>query len=66
MNENVKQVKNLDEVNSFEGLIFSNELFDALPVHVVQRLDNELFEMMVTVQNDQLVEIPVQLENEKL
>ncbi|AGK54905.1 class I SAM-dependent methyltransferase [Bacillus sp. 1NLA3E] len=66
MNENVKQVKNLDEVNSFEGLIFSNELFDALPVHVVQRLDNELFEMMVTVQNDQLVEIPVQLENEKI
>lgn len=66
MNENVKQVNSLDEVLPFEGLVFSNELFDALPVHVIQKIDNELFEIMVTTQNDQLVEIPIQLENNRI
>ena len=33
----VIQVENLSELAPFEGVLFSNELFDALPVHVIEK-----------------------------
>ncbi|WP_241657834.1 class I SAM-dependent methyltransferase [Anaerobacillus alkaliphilus] len=33
----------------FEGIIFSNELLDAFPVHVVEKAGNNLFEVFVAV-----------------
>lgn len=65
-NENVKQVESLAAIKPFSGLVFSNELFDALPVHVIQKIDNSLFEIMVTVQNNLLVEKKVPLEDHRI
>ncbi len=38
----------LQQNGPYRGIIFSNELLDALPVQVVQKKDNELFEVMVS------------------
>lgn len=65
-NENIKQVMELSDINPFEGLIFSNELFDALPVHVIQKLDNELYEIMVTIKDNRLAEMPVRIQNKRI
>lgn len=59
----VVQVERLDEIKEFEGVIFSNELFDALPVHVVEMVDGQLFEVMVGCQNEELVEQNIRLIN---
>lgn len=61
--ENVKQIENIEELAPFNGLIFSNELFDAFPVHVIENRDGTLMEIMVGVDNDQLSEIAIPLEN---
>lgn len=66
MGNHLKQVKSLDDVTPFEGFLFSNELFDALPVHVIQKHGNELFEVMVTMENNRLIEKPVPLNNERI
>jgi SAM-dependent MidA family methyltransferase len=66
MNDHIKQIKSLDEIKPFDGLIFSNELFDALPVHVIQMLGNELYEIMVTLNDDTLIEQPVKLANDDI
>jgi SAM-dependent MidA family methyltransferase len=42
-------------------MIFSNELFDALPVHVVEKENGKLHEVMVGIKNDQLHEVMVPL-----
>lgn len=65
-NENIKQIDNLIEVAPFHGLIFSNELFDAFPVHVIEKRGNKLMEVMVTIENDQLAETMVPLNNEEI
>jgi SAM-dependent MidA family methyltransferase len=57
----VKQVAGLNELAPIEGMIFSNELFDALPVHVVEKENGQLFEVMVGIENDQLHEVKVAL-----
>jgi SAM-dependent MidA family methyltransferase len=64
--ENVTQVENIDDVKSFEGLLFSNELFDALPVHVIQKRGNTLYEVMVSVKDGQFVEVMEPLMNQKI
>ena len=65
-NWQVKQVENFDELKSFKGLIFSNELFDALPVHVIKRQQGQLFEMMITMEEDELIEKAVPLANDQI
>ncbi len=57
------QVASLEELDSFEGMIFSNELFDALPVHVVEKENGQLYEVMVGIKNEQLHEVKVPLTN---
>lgn len=61
-----EQVTSLDELAPIEGIIFSNELFDALPVHVIEQEQGQLDEVMVGIQNDQLYEEKVPLTNEKI
>ncbi|WP_017726969.1 class I SAM-dependent methyltransferase [Halalkalibacterium ligniniphilum] len=51
---------------SYEGIILSNELFDAFPVHVVQQIDNKLYEIQVAIQEDKLVEVVVPCTNKQL
>lgn len=64
--EQIFQVENLEELKPFTGLVFSNELFDALPVHVVEKKDGTMMEVMVSVENDQFVEKYVLLENNEI
>ncbi|WP_078577037.1 class I SAM-dependent methyltransferase [Salipaludibacillus agaradhaerens] len=50
-------------ITSFEGIVFSNELIDAFPVHRVKMADSGLQEIKVALQDNQLVEITVPCEN---
>jgi SAM-dependent MidA family methyltransferase len=62
----VIQVDSLEGLRGIAGVVFSNELFDALPVHVVEKGNGQLFEVMIGMKNDQLVEQPVPLANEEI
>ena len=61
-----KTSRDFDELKSFKGLIFSNELFDALPVHVIKKQQGQLFEMMITMEEDELIEKAVPLVNDQI
>ncbi|WP_026692902.1 class I SAM-dependent methyltransferase [Peribacillus kribbensis] len=43
----VTLVQDVEELAPFEGILFSNEFFDAFPVHVIEKRDGKLFEVMV-------------------
>lgn len=64
--EGIQQVESLDEVDPFEGFVFSNELFDALPVHVIEKKNGEFMEVMVSIEGERLAEVPVPLANERI
>ena len=64
--DEVRQMKSLEEITPFEGLIFSNELYDAFPVHVIENHEGQLMEVMITFKNNQLVEIVERLENDEI
>ena len=53
----------LDECPFINGILFSNELFDALPVHVIEKENGELVEIFITIKEEKLVEIKEPLEN---
>lgn len=52
--------------SSFSGIVFSNELFDAFPVHVIERRNGQIYECFVTVEDDRLVEQRYVLEDEEI
>jgi SAM-dependent MidA family methyltransferase len=59
----VRWCTSIQEVDSFNGIVFANELFDAFPVHVVEQQD-ELFEIYITFnEQQQLIERAIVLEN---
>ena len=62
----IVQVETLEEIKPFKGLIFSNELFDALPVHVIQKKEGQLFEVMVTIRENSLVELLIPLVDKQI
>ncbi|KON87061.1 cytoplasmic protein [Sporosarcina globispora] len=64
--EHIRQIDSLNEVSPFCGMIFSNELFDALPVHLVEKMNDQLYEIMVTVKEGKLAEKAVPLTNEDI
>ncbi|MCL6587256.1 MAG: SAM-dependent methyltransferase [Anoxybacillus sp.] len=51
---------------SFSGIVFSNEFFDAFPVHVITREHGQLYEWFVTVKDGRLQEVKHPLENEAI
>ncbi len=55
------EVENIDGIEPFYGLVFSNEFFDALPVHRVVMRDGGLREIMVTEREGKLAEIEAEL-----
>ena len=57
---------NLDELSPITGCFFSNELVDAFPVHIVEKYNNQLQEVYVTVKNNTLQETLGPLSTEKL
>ncbi|WP_042345978.1 class I SAM-dependent methyltransferase [Bacillus massiliigorillae] len=54
--ENVYFIKDLESIGELRGIIFSNELFDAFPVHVIERKEGITYEVMVTADlHEQLI-----------
>jgi SAM-dependent MidA family methyltransferase len=51
----IVQVQSLRELEHFSGMVFSNELFDALPVHVIEKVNGELMEVMVGIKDDNIL-----------
>ncbi|WP_329955802.1 class I SAM-dependent methyltransferase [Calidifontibacillus erzurumensis] len=68
--EKVQQFSSLTEMvnhlGKFNGIILANELFDAFPVDVVQKVNGEMVEVRITFENNQLVETFVPCKNEEI
>lgn len=68
--EHVRIIKHLAHIHERSihkpSIIFSNELFDALPVALIKKTNAGLFEGWVTIKDDQLVETWQPLNNEQL
>ncbi|WP_099361910.1 class I SAM-dependent methyltransferase [Fredinandcohnia onubensis] len=65
----VIQYQSLDEAKRdfpiFHGIVFSNELFDAFPVRVIEKKDHNLYEVNITLtEEEQLTEILTPLTDE--
>lgn len=56
----------ISDHNTFDGIVFSNELFDALPVHVVEKQHETINEVMLTHNEGQLIEKQIPLSNQTL
>ncbi|MEO0869915.1 MAG: class I SAM-dependent methyltransferase [Cyanobacteria bacterium J06642_11] len=56
----------LAELSPITGCFFSNELLDAFPVHIVEKHNNQLQEIYVTIDNNILKEVLGPLSTEKL
>ena len=64
---NIVYKASLSECQSINGIIFSNELYDALPVHVVQKKNGEVHELFVSMnEKDELIEVSFPLANEQI
>ncbi|MEH7414145.1 SAM-dependent methyltransferase [Neobacillus drentensis] len=63
----IMQVESLEKLEPFSGLVFSNELFDALPVHVIEKINGAYVEVMVGMtDNGQLFEQREELTNQAI
>lgn len=54
--EVVASLDDIDWVGSLEGIIFSNEFFDALPFHRLKFIDGKFLEIFVDMKGDAFVE----------
>lgn len=64
--EDILQARRLSDIKPFKGLIFSNELFDALPVHVIEKKHGQLYEVMVGTDGTNLREEYIHLSNPRI
>ncbi len=64
--EEIKIIDSLNKLKGFRGMMFSNELYDALPVHVIEKKNSTLYEVMITVENDDFKEVLVPLTNNRV
>lgn len=63
---NITYVDSLEKLGDVEGIVFSNEFFDAFPVHVIEKKEGNLVEVMVSVEKGLLVEETKLLQNEEI
>ncbi|PLT29187.1 class I SAM-dependent methyltransferase [Peribacillus deserti] len=65
---NVKVFSTIEEAGQIEGIVFSNEFFDAFPVHIVEKHDDRLFEVMVgcSSNGNELIEKLAPLNNREI
>lgn len=45
------------ENNSINGVVFSNELFDSFPVHLIRKINGKIFEIFITLKDEEENEI---------
>ncbi len=53
---NVKWYESIEHLEDVEGIIYSNELFDALPVHLIRKVKGQIYEIYLTEKNGKIVE----------
>ncbi|WP_062355884.1 SAM-dependent methyltransferase [Bacillus kwashiorkori] len=58
--------EDISELPQINGVVFSNEWLDALPVHVVQQVNGELKEVVIGEKNGSLYERLMKLSNEDI
>lgn len=54
--DKVRWVSSIRELNNIKGCFFSNELLDAFPVHIIE-MNDEIKEIFVSADNEKLTEI---------
>ncbi|MGB9668712.1 MAG: class I SAM-dependent methyltransferase, partial [Thermosulfidibacteraceae bacterium] len=63
----VKILKSLEEIgDKISGIIFSNELIDALPVHIVEREKDGLYEIFIDCKDGEFEELKVKLKDKRI
>ncbi len=62
----VKQYESLNGIKKKSAIVFSNEFFDAFPVHVIKKCDNQLYEIYVVEQDNIVSEEYCPLENKEI
>lgn len=56
--QNIKFLDDMSSLPEIQGIIYSNELFDAIPTHMVRKKNQELWEVYITVdENNEVIEI---------
>lgn len=55
-----------NQVFEIEGIVFSNEWLDALPVHVIQQKEGKMWEVAITIKDGQLMETYLPLTNKDI
>ena len=58
-------IKSLHELHNINGCIFSNELLDAFPVHLVE-MEDELKEIYIHLEGDELAEIKIKAKSDEI
>ncbi|WP_442594898.1 class I SAM-dependent methyltransferase [Neobacillus sp. D3-1R] len=66
IDQTVFQVEKISDLSPFNGLVFSNEFFDALPVHVIEMKDGQIHEVMIGSDGTQFFEQLVPLSDLKI
>lgn len=64
--DNITYYTSIDDLDKIEGIIFSNELFDAFPVHIIENQNGQLYEVMVSQRESGLVECLHPLQDERI
>ncbi|MFQ3573738.1 MAG: SAM-dependent methyltransferase [Thermodesulfovibrionales bacterium] len=54
--EKIIWIRDIEELNETKGIIFCNELFDAFPVRIVQKVDKGIYEVWLNVKDGKIVE----------
>lgn len=64
--QKVKWVDSIEDVEPFYGCVFSNELIDAFPVHLIQKHSDKFYEIYIDIDQDNFIQRPGELSSELL
>jgi SAM-dependent MidA family methyltransferase len=53
---NVKWLESIEDLEDIEGIVYSNELFDALPVHLIKKKNGKIYEIYLNEKDGEIVE----------
>ncbi|WP_028950855.1 class I SAM-dependent methyltransferase [Sulfurihydrogenibium subterraneum] len=53
---NVRWLENIEDLEEVEGIIYSNELFDALPVHLIKKKNGRIYEVYLNEVDGEIIE----------
>ncbi len=66
--ENVEWIQDIIDFDdeSINGVIFSNELFDSFPVHLIRKINGKIYEVFITVDDDDNIKEVLKEANEEI